>query len=98
MNRGEIWWAEFGNGSRPCVIVSPDTMIGELKTVIVAPLVSQGRAVSFRPKVSFDGVDAVMLLDQVQAIDTIKLVRRAGSIDAKVLAGALRTLQAMFAD
>ena len=43
MNRGEIWWAAFdessghdADGARPCVILSPDDMIGELKTVIVA--------------------------------------------------------------
>ena len=64
MNRGEIWWTELGEqGTRPCVIISPDAMIGQLKTVIVAPLASQGRSVSFRPAVKFDGSDGVLLLD-----------------------------------
>ncbi len=99
MNRGEIWWAELTeDGARPCVIVSPDAMIGELKSVLVAPLASHGRAVSFRPAVKFDGVDAVVLLDQVRALDTNRLVRQAGALDPKILSHALRTLQAMFAE
>jgi mRNA interferase MazF len=99
MNRGEIWWAEFGElGTRPCVIVSPDAMIGDLKTVIVAPLASRGRATSFRPAMKFDGVDGVLLLDQLRAIDTMQLTRSAGTIDQKVLNKALATLRAMFAE
>ena len=98
-NRGEIWWASFGEqGTRPCVIVSPDAMIGDLKTVIVAPLASRGRAVSFRPAVKFDGVDGVVLLDQLRAIDTTQLTRHAGAINEKVLSKALATLRAMFAE
>ncbi len=99
MNRGEIWWAELGDqGRRPCVIVSPDAMIGQLKTVIVAPLASHGRAVSFRPAVTFEGSQGVLLLDQLRAIDTLGLVRQAGTLDEKVLRQALGTLQAMFAE
>ncbi len=98
MNRGEIWWAEFEQGARPCVIVSPDAMIGDLKTVIVAPLASRGRAASFRPAVKFDGVDGVVLLDQLRAIDTMQLTRLAGTVDQKVLSKALGTLRAMFAE
>jgi mRNA interferase MazF len=99
MNRGEIWWALLGEqGTRPCVIVSPDAMIGDLKTVIVAPLASRGRAVSFRPAVKFDGVDGVLLLDQLRAIDTMQLTRLAGRVDPKMLNKALGTLRAMFAE
>jgi mRNA interferase MazF len=72
-------------------------MIGELKTVIVAPLASTGRSVSFRPSVKFDGVDSILLLDQVRAIDTTQLTRHAGTVNEKVLNKALGTLQAMFA-
>jgi mRNA interferase MazF len=98
MNRGEIWWAEFEHGTRPCVIVSPDAMIGDLKTVLVAPLASHRRAASFRPAVKFDGVDGVVLLDQLRAIDTTQLTRHAGAINERVLSKALGTLRAMFAE
>jgi mRNA interferase MazF len=99
MNRGEIWWAELGEQStRPCVIVSPDAMIGDLKTVLVAPLASRGRTASFRPAVKFDGADGVILLDQVCAIDTMQLTRQAGAIDEKLLSKALTILRAMFSE
>lgn len=103
MTRGEIWWVSFGDGdgherARPCAIVSPDVMIGHLKSVIVAPLTSRGRAAAFRPAVQFDGLDGVLLLDQLQSVDTTRLVRRAGALNEKVLGKALSTLQAMFAE
>lgn len=99
MNRGEIWWAELDEqDTRPCVIVSPDAMIGDLKTVIVAPLASSGRTAAFRPAVKFDGVNGVMLLDQVRAIDIMQLTRPAGTVDGKVLSKALGTLRVMFAE
>ena len=104
MNRGEIWWAAFdessghdADGARPCVILSPDDMIGELKTVIVAPLASRGRPASFRPAVKFDGVDGVLLLDHVRALDTTRLMRPSGKLSDKTLDQALGALRAMFA-
>ena len=46
----------------------------------------------------FDGVDGVLLLDQLRAIDTMQLARLAGTVDPKVLSKALGTLRAMFAE
>ena len=46
----------------------------------------------------FDGIDGVLLLDQLRAIDTMQLTRLAGAVDPKVLNKALGTLRAMFAE
>jgi mRNA-degrading endonuclease toxin of MazEF toxin-antitoxin module len=48
--------------------------------------------------VKFDGVDGVVLLDQLRAIDTMQRTPSAGRVDQKVLNKALGTLRAMFAE
>jgi mRNA interferase MazF len=105
MNRGEIWWATLDDakgreieGARPCAILSPDDMIGALKTVVVAPLSIRGRPAAFRPAVTFEGVDGVLLLDHIQSIDTTRLMRPAGKLGDKTLDRALAALRAMFMD
>lgn len=101
MNRGEIWWVALGDAhddARPCAILSPDDMIGHLKTVTVAPLSSRGRPAAFRPAVKLDGVDGVMLLDHLRTVDTTRLLRPAGKLNDKTLTKALAALRAMFAE
>jgi mRNA interferase MazF len=41
--------------TRPCVVISPDEMNRHLRTVIVAPLTSQGRLYPTRVRCLFDG-------------------------------------------
>lgn len=99
MTRGEIWWTAFDDdGERPCVIVSPDDMIGHLKTVTVVPLASRGREATFRPAVKFEGTDGVLLLDHIRSVDTTRLLRPAGRLNDKTLAKTLTALRAMFAE
>jgi mRNA interferase MazF len=45
MRRGEVWWVVLDptvgseiQKTRPCVVVSPNVMIPDLRTVIVVPL------------------------------------------------------------
>ena len=41
--------------TRPCVVISPDEMNRHLRTVIVAPMTTQGRAYPSRVPVVFGG-------------------------------------------
>jgi mRNA interferase MazF len=104
MKRGDVWWVELDAVSdneilktRLCLIVSPDEMIAELGTVVVAPMVRQGQAASFRPAITLKEVSGVLVLDQIRAVETSRLKTRMGRIDDKSLNGVLATLRAMFA-
>lgn len=105
MKRGEIWRVNLDptvgseiKKSRPCVIVSPPELHEHLRTVIVAPMTSKGFSAPFRIPVTHAGTKGLILIDQVRAVDKVRLVKRLGAVSAATLAATLATLQEVFAD
>lgn len=66
--------------TRPYIVISPNEM-NILKTVIVAPLTSKGFDFVFRPKITFDNKEGLVLLDQIRTVDKTRLVKKIGTID-----------------
>ena len=83
--------------SRPCVVVSPPEMHDYLRTVIVAPMTTKSRPAPFRVPVSHGGKKGLILLDQIRAVDNVRLAKKIGSVSAKTLGITLDTLQEVFA-
>jgi mRNA interferase MazF len=83
--------------TRPCVVVSPDEMNRHIRTVIVAPLTTAGRAYPTRVACTFQNRPGQVVLDQIRTVDKSRLVRRLGSIDARAQLRVLEVLQEMFA-
>jgi len=105
VNRGEIWLVNLDptvgseiKKSRPCVVVSPPQMHDHLRSVIVAPMTTKSRPAPFRIPVSHGGQRGLILLDQVRAVDKVRLVKKLGAVSAKTLAATLDTLQEVFAE
>lgn len=103
--RGEVWLVALDptlgseiQKTRPCVVVSPPEMHGHLRTVIVAPMTSMGRPAPFRIPVTFKRKQGLILLDQIRAVDKVRLVKKAGVVADKTLMDTLRTLQEVFAE
>ena len=104
VSRGEIWLINLNptlgseiKKTRPCVVVSPQDMNDYLRTVIIAPMTTKGRAAGFRVPITHDGKKGLILLDQMRAIDKTRLVKKLGNIGAKTLHSTLNTLQETFA-
>ena len=83
--------------TRPCVIVSPDELNQHLRTVIVAPMTTGGRAYPWRPRCRFQGRAGFVALDQLRTVDAERLLKSVGQLDSQTVLAMLRTLQAMFA-
>jgi mRNA interferase MazF len=103
VKRGEIWLVNLDptvgseiKKTRPCVIVSPPELHDHLRTVMVAPLTSQGKAAPFRIPVQHAGKKGLVLLDQCRAVDKSRLLKGQGVIAAKTLLACLQTLQEIF--
>jgi mRNA interferase MazF len=88
-------WQEIKK-ARPCVVISPDEMNAEFWTVIVAPMSSKIKQLPTRVPVTFAGKKGQILLDQIRAIDTLRLVKRLGGIDVRTGAKVLNKLQELF--
>lgn len=105
MTRGEIWLVNLDptvgseiRKTRPCVVVSPSEMHDHLRTVIVAPMTTKGRPAPFRVDVNHRGKRGLILLDQVRAVDKVRLAKKMGTLSAKTLTSTLITLQEVFTE
>ena len=104
IHRFEVWWVnlEPTKGSeirktRPCVIISPDEL-SALKTVIVAPMTSQGFEFPLRISCEFAEKQALILLDQMCAVDKDRLLEKMGILEASVQKKVISCLLELFAE
>ncbi len=81
--------------TRPCIVISPNEM-NMLKTVIVAPMTSKGFEFIFRPKISFEKKEGLILLDQIRSIDKQRIVKKIGEVDEETANEVIDTLLEMF--
>lgn len=84
--------------SRPCVVVSPPEMHDLLRTVIVAPTTTGSKPAPFRIAITHAGKKELILLDQIRAVDKLRLVTNTGALSAKTLGLLLETVQEQFAE
>ncbi|MBU6282322.1 type II toxin-antitoxin system PemK/MazF family toxin [bacterium] len=83
--------------TRPCLVVSPDELNAGLRSVIVAPLTSAGRALPFRVACRFAGKSGLVVVDQVRTVDRERLFRRLGRLSPQTFSRVLDVLREMFA-
>ncbi len=82
--------------TRPCLVVSPDEINHNLRTAIVAPMTTGGQAYPTRVPCRFKGKNGRVAVDQIRAVDQVRLIRRLGRIDSKTATAVLDVLQEMF--
>jgi len=83
--------------TRPAVVVSPDEMNRHIRTVIIAPMTTAGRAYPTRVAVTFEGKDGQVALDQIRTVDKKRLVKRLVLIGDDTADAICGTLGEMFA-
>ena len=103
VKRGDVWLVcldpTLGSEirkTRPCVVISPPELNQYLKTVIMAPMTSQGFAAPFRVPLNFQGKDGLVLLDQIRTVDKVRLVKNLGAVPSATLQQVLRVMQDLF--
>ena len=69
----------------------------QVRTVIVAPMTSGDRPYPTRVPCRFRGKAGQVVLDQIRTVDSARLVRKRGRLDARASTAVLETLGAMFA-
>ena len=103
VTRFQVWLVSLNptkgkeiNKTRPCVVISPNEMAA-LSTVLVAPMTTKGFDFPCRIKCKFKNKNGLILLDQIRAVDKIRLVKKIGSIDEDTQIELLNALQELFA-
>ena len=82
--------------TRPCVVISPDEMNNNLKTVIVAPLTGTIKGLPFRPETSFNGKTSSIALDHIRSIDKGRLLKKKGTLSEVEITNLKNALLHMF--
>lgn len=82
--------------TRPCLIVSPDELNLHLRTVVVAPMTTSGRAYPWRIPCRFRQRAGFVALDQLRTVDRERLVTRLGRLSSTTLTAVFEGLQEMF--
>lgn len=84
--------------TRPCLVVSPDELNEHVRTAIVAPMTTGGRAYPWRIACRFQRRSGFVVLDQLRTIDIERLVKRLRRLKPETVRAVLRGLQEMFAE
>jgi mRNA interferase MazF len=82
--------------TRPCLIISPDELNRYLGTVIIAPMTTTERPYPTRVSVMFQSKRGQVALDQLRAVERLRLVRKLGNVSDKAARAVARCLVEMF--
>ncbi|MCF8075484.1 MAG: type II toxin-antitoxin system PemK/MazF family toxin [Desulfotignum sp.] len=82
--------------TRPCLVISPDEMNHNIRTVIIAPMTSAQKGYPTRVSCTFQKKKGQIVLDQLRTIDKIRLIKKIGTIDSKSQLDVISILQRLF--
>jgi mRNA interferase MazF len=83
--------------TRSCVVISPDEMNRHIATALIAPMTTKGHTYPSRVDCMFEGKEGQIVLDQIRAVDRIRLVRKLGRLNKQYQDLVLTVLAEMFA-
>ena len=84
--------------NRPCLVISPDELNRNISTVIVAPMTTKGRNYPTRVSCTLNDKKGQILLEQMRAVDKIRLIKRLGRIDSYVQTQVFSVLSELFSE
>jgi mRNA interferase MazF len=84
--------------TRPCVIISPNEINDNLRTVVIAPMTSTSRKYPTRVKVKHNHKEGWVVIDQIRTIDKIRIVKKFGSLTKKETLECKRVIRETFVD
>lgn len=83
---------------RPCLVISPDELNRNISTVIVAPMTTKGHNYPTRVSCTFNDKKGQILLEQMRAVDKIRLIKRLGKVGSFVQAQVFSVLSELFSE
>lgn len=84
--------------TRPCVIISPNEINDNLRTVVIAPMTSTSRKYPTRVKVKHNNQEGWVVIEQIRTIDKIRIVKKFSSLTDKEIIECKRVIRETFID
>lgn len=85
------------NKTRPCVVISPNELNHNIKTIIIAPMTTKSRNYPSRVAIDFLDKQGQIVLDQIRTVDKSRLGKKLGTLKEKESDLVLQVLQILFA-
>ena len=83
--------------TRPCLVISPDEMNRNIRTIIIAPMTSATKDYPTRVFCTFRKKQGQIVIDQLRTIDKRRLIKKLGTIDSRAQLEVISILQRLFA-
>ena len=84
--------------TRPCVVISPDEMNKNLRTITIAPMTSSSRLYPTRVEVNQNGQSGWVVLDQIRTVDKLRAVKKFESLTEREIRNCKRVIKETFVD
>lgn len=105
IKRFEVYWTMLDptvgheiQKTRPCVVISPNSLNSSLQTIIISPFTSTTRKYPFRADSNLSNAKGQIALDQMRTVDKSRIGELIGSIKGKAKKDILDKLSEMFAE
>jgi len=84
--------------TRPCVIISPNEMNKNLRTIVVAPMTTKSKKYPTRIKVKHDRKTGWIVIDQIRTIDRKRIVKVLGELSLPEIKEVKSVLKETYVD
>lgn len=105
VRRFSVYWFDPGVAEgaeirkiRPCIVISPNEMNDNLRTVLIVPLTSTIQGWPFRSTVTIMGQKSSAACDQLRAVDKTRLKARIGALKPSEVHKLQDVLRSILAD
>lgn len=84
--------------ARPCLIVSPNEINDNIKTVIVAPITSKSKKYPTRIEIKLNNKKGWIFIDQIKTIDKRRVCKKVGQLTKKKITEVKRIIKETLVD
>ncbi len=84
--------------TRPCLVISPNEINDNLRTIIVAPMTTKSKPYPTRIKARHNNQTGWIVIDQIRTIDKSRIVRILGKITTKEIKSCKAIIKETFVD
>ena len=84
--------------TRPCLVISPNEMNKYLKTITIAPITSKSKDYFTRVKFILEGYDNWIAIDQIRTVDSTRIIKIIGELNAKEIRRVKTIIKETFVD
>ncbi|NVJ46366.1 MAG: type II toxin-antitoxin system PemK/MazF family toxin [Cytophagia bacterium] len=84
--------------ARPCLVISPNEMNHNLRTITIAPLTSTSKPYPTRVHINHNERESWVVLDQIRTIDKARIIKQLGKISSPEITKVKNVIKETFVD